>query len=63
MKPIIWLGSLLAVIVGVGSSAAIDFELESKLTYCQIISKSKIHKEERLNFFCTLKVKLVNREV
>jgi hypothetical protein len=52
MSPVlIWLFLLPFV-----ASEAVDFEFENKLTYCQLISHTRIYKNERLTIYCALKV-------
>jgi len=45
------------------TTAAIDWPFQHKLTYCKMMAKSRLYREERLDRFCALKVQLHDGEV
>jgi hypothetical protein len=56
-------GLFLACLAASFASATIDWDFEHELTYCELISKRPIYRQERLEHFCALKVRKLGNEV
>ena len=56
---LIWL----ACLVSTGATSDLDWSTENKLSYCELISKRRIYRQQRLDDFCLLKVQDVESQV
>ena len=44
-------------------ASEVDWTTENRKTFCNMISKRRIYKQQRLEWYCQLKVRKVNEEV
>ena len=56
-----WLKIWLILLALVASE--VDWTAENRKTFCNLISNRRIYKEQRLEWYCQLKVRKVNDEV
>ena len=54
---------LLAGQCGAATNSNIDWSIENKNTYCDLISRRRIHKQQRLEIYCQVKVLEVDEQV